>query len=187
MFLGLVLPQLGVEKQALKSDRFFRMDRSAGQSVDDEWFVQMAKESSGAVGHVAVFVNTGHVSSIVITTGRFKRDLHEQIARDSRCKRTRGEGFDCRLGGPLGAVNVEACGHFVVVYSDAVPQGRAQKSAFCGSDTATMNDREPIQESWIQRWLAPGRSLPLAATSTALVVGSWLVMRRRSKRREPKA
>jgi hypothetical protein len=181
MFLGLVLPQLGVEKQALKSERYLRMDRSAGQSVDDEWFVPMAKESSGAAGHVSVFVNAGHVSAIVITAGKFKQELDEEIERDSRCKRTRGEGFDCRLGGPLGAVNVETCGHFVVVYSDAVPQGRAQKSAYCGSDTANMNDREPTQESWIQRWLAPDRSLPLAVTSVALIVGSWFVMRRRSR------
>jgi hypothetical protein len=92
-----------------------------------------------------------------------------------------GDGFLCQLGGPFGAVNVEACGHFVVVYSDALPQSRAQKSAYCGPVTVGMNDLRKPPGSGIQPSLAPERSIPLMATVFALVVVSWLVVRRRSK------
>jgi hypothetical protein len=94
------------------------------------------------------------------------------------------EGFLCQLGGAFGAVNVEACGHFVVVYSDALPQSRAQKSAYCGPVAVAMDDLGKPPGSWIQPWLAPERSIPLMVTGLALVVVGWFVVRRRSRRAE---
>ena len=92
LFLGLVLPQLGVERESLMSERFFRMDRSAHQNPADEWFVRMPKEDASDTRNVSVFVSSGRVSAVVIYTAQFKRDLEEQIEQDSRCKRMKGRG-----------------------------------------------------------------------------------------------
>jgi hypothetical protein len=184
LFLGLVLPQLGVEREALKSERFLRMDRSAGQNPADEWFVQMAKDGDRGVGNASTFVNSGRVSAVVITTGQFERDLDRQIEQDSRCKRTQEEGFLCKLDGPLGAVHVETCGNFVVVYSDDLPQGRAQKSAYCGSVIEITSDIGEPETTWFQRRIAPERSIPAMVVGLALVVAGWFAVRRRSKRAE---
>jgi hypothetical protein len=159
------------------------MDRSVDQNADDEWFVRMAKEGAHETGSVSVLVNSGRVSAIVITTAQLKSELDKLIEQDSRCKLMQGERYLCQLGGPLAPVDVEACGHFVVVYSDALPQSRAQRSAYCGPvKVATHDLGKP--GSWIQPWLTPERSIPLMITSLALVAAGWFVARRRSKRAE---
>jgi hypothetical protein len=68
--LGFVLLQLGVERQTLMSERFYRMDRSAGQSPVDEWYVQMTEPTGKGAQQIAVFTNSDRVSAIVVTTGR---------------------------------------------------------------------------------------------------------------------
>lgn len=184
LFLGLVVPQLGVEREALKAERFMLMDRASAKSPPEEWFVRMARPGVHDIGNVSVFVSSGRVSAILIHTGQFRHDLDDRIRRDSRCKHVQGEGFVCQLGGPSGAVNAVACGHLVLVYSAASPESRALRSAYCGPMDLAEDDLEKPPESWIQSWLPPERSIPLMLTSLAVVVVGWLVVRQRSKRAE---
>lgn len=179
-FLGLTFPQLGVEVSALRSDRFLLMDRSVGQDAADKWFVRFPSESSP--GEVSVYVNAGHVTSIVIRTDELEDDLKKQIAQDSRCTSLQ-DGFTCELGGALGKAEIATCGHFVLIYSPTLPRGRAQVSEYCrdevsreepGSDGALL----PPQESSL-----PDLLWPLLGVGLALMAACWLVLRSRSRRR----
>jgi hypothetical protein len=129
LFLGLVVPQLGIHQDALP-DRYFRSDRAFGQAAEDLVFVHYAE--LGPLGHVTIqaYVRDSRVSAVLISTEK-SQEATRLLARDSRCQKGTDTGFSCQLGGPRYAVDVATCRNLLLLFDHKVAASSAHLSV-CG-------------------------------------------------------
>ena len=178
LFLGLVVPQLGVAKQELISARYLRMDQNAGQ----DWYVQFLKSGSGGLAPASVFVNSGRVTAVILKLDQLSQQLDQRIEKDERCKRVGEARFSCSLAGPYGDVDVAACDGVVVVHSARFPQAQARVLELCDPRKASAEGTiaEPARPT--RRWFTSERIWPLVVATVAIAAALGFAFRHRSRR-----
>lgn len=133
IFLGLLLPRLGVGEDTLRSDRFVQMDRSAGQHIEDYVFTRNA--NSKELGRVALVATSrsGRVTAIGIakTTGYRPGLLERLVVREPHCASIDERHFHCRIDGADSPISVTVCGPMLVLFSANDPVSSEHGQAYC--------------------------------------------------------
>lgn len=131
LFLGLALPQLGVEQDALTRARYFKTHRSVGQDRRDVIYTRFVKASELGSVSVVVVTRSQKVTALVLTSRNAQAQLDGLVAKDDRCSRRSRIRFVCRLGGSASEVDVAVCAPFIILYSKDVAVSRAHALSLC--------------------------------------------------------